>query len=54
MFPKESPTSQDLKQAHAQTQLFLHAKHEIHYRVTQHNTPLSLHPNPNATIQQAM
>ena len=39
MFPEESPTSQDLQQAHAQT---LHAK----YRVTQQNTPLRSHSSP--------
>ena len=46
MFPEESPTSQDFQQAYAQTQLFLHAKHEIHYPVTQQNTPLRFTPAP--------
>ena len=33
MLPQDPPATQDLQQTHAQAQLLMHAKHEIHYRI---------------------
>ena len=35
MLSKESSAPQDFQQTHAYTELFMHAKHEIHHIITQ-------------------